>query len=367
MRRSKIALISGAAVGAVLLVVATVLLVKGIHGFRLSVAELGVEKRKLAKYYKRNPFPSDVNVRLEQSNVELLEKKFDELMGQLQEGNVRSAKVSGPQFSQRLSVLKAGLTDRAKTQGVDYPQDFAYGFSHYSGTGLLPKPAQAQRLSTQLLMVARLSMMLLDAEVTGFLGVKRELFDNPGGGSGGAAKPPAAGGMLPGLPGMAGGTANATGSRGRGRDRTRGSSGTVSGGKLARPNWKAEKLFTTERLELTFRSTEASLLQVLNALSASPMCCVVERVTIAKRIPSLEAPDPAAAMTAGLPGGAPAVGLTGLLGADTAVALSEEEADQAKPLAAVPVCGVEVEEPMTVTVVLDVYNFVGEKPGGNDE
>jgi hypothetical protein len=349
VRRSKIALISGAAVGAVLLVVATVLLAKGIHGFRLSVAELGGEKRKLAKYYKRNPFPSDVNVRLEQSNVELLEKKFDELMGQLQDGNVRSAKVSGPQFSQRLSVLKAGLTDRAKKQGVDYPQDFAYGFSHYSGTGLLPKPAQAQRLSTQLLMVARLSMMLLDAEVAGFLGVKRELFDKPSGGGGGAATPPAAGGMLPGLPGMAGGTAKA------------------SGTKLARPNWKAEKLFTTERFELTFRSTEASLLQLLNALSASPMCCVVGQVTIAKRIPSLEAPDPAAAMTAGLPGGAPEVGLTGLLGADTAVAPSEEEADQAKPLAAVPVCGVEVEEPMTVTVVLDVYNFVGEKSGGNDE
>jgi hypothetical protein len=349
MRKGKIALIAGAAVGAILLVVATILLIKGVAGFRRSVTELGRQQSKLEKFYRLDIFPSEVNVRLEQSNVSLLDEKFEQLTSKLREGNVESGKISGPGFSRAVGLLKTRLTKLARQNRVSLPQGFSFGFDHYAGTGLLPKPAQAQRVATQLLMVNKLAQVLIESQITSLDEIKRDMFDKPGGSV--AAEPAQMPGMLPGLPG----------GRTSSKYKTKKNS--------AKRTPKIEKLYEKERFDLVFHATEASLIKALNDLSASPMFCRVLEVRVSKKIEALEAPDPSGAGAAGALPGMSAVGgagLSGLLGVVPGAA-EEPEVAEDEEVKVRQVCGREVEVPMAVTLVVEVYNFVGEESGDSDE
>ncbi len=342
MKKAQIITLSLCAVGVIALLTASYVLFRGISRFGQARKALSAAQARLEGFYQDSVFPSDDNVRRENTNTLALARWFDALSAELRKGNVVSKERSPSAFKTvHLEKTLEQLLREAQAAGTELPPDFGFGFELYAGKPNLPRPEDVPRLMEQLELVKRISRILFDNRVKALSSVGRATFENQV-----PTVAPAAAAAVP--------VPDPTPAR-RGAPRRGGAQPPA-----AEPTWSAASqpgmvpagaLFGKYRFVIEFSAKESALTGVLNALAASPSFTVVKILRLTKGVPVL-IPVQVDSSTAG-----PAVSELGTLPvAAPSVRLGPNY----------PVSGLEMEIPMQVRMELDVFKFKGDSDGSGD-
>ncbi len=251
MRGDKIASLVGGVILALAMAVAAVVLVQIFRGYRTVERELAIQRQKLEALNRRDPFPSIENVKMERNNVALMKGLLDDLIARLSKEQAKPLNIEPADFSPLLERTVNELGDKAGMAKVVLPERFAFGFDRYFA-GALPRSEDIPRLTIQLEEIRRICMMMFESQIAEILSVKREEFEPHVGASGVAQA-----GIWRGR--------RAPESREESPERrSEGASGhLLMGGLVAR-----------ERFEVTFKSRESALWDLLDRLVRSGMFVV---------------------------------------------------------------------------------------------
>lgn len=283
LKKNMMLLLVGGAVALVLLVGAFLLLVRFNLTYRKVNNELKAGMRRLNELYDRDPYPSEENVVLLQTNVAVLGQYFDAIDASFREGQIEAEEMKPAEFPLILEKTIRGLTIRANELGVKLPPRFAFGFEKYA-VGALPADADVPRLVLQLETVEKLCGLLYDARIAGVDIVARQVFEQDLSALG-----------QPGAP-----------QQGQGGSRRRGGGAETTSYQLPKEEWvDSSGLFSREKFVIEFSARDSALWDVLNRFVRSKPFVVVSRVEfvnpkpLAKIAPSTRQP---AAAAPGMPG-----------------------------------------------------------------
>ncbi|OQA26817.1 MAG: hypothetical protein BWY59_01254 [Verrucomicrobia bacterium ADurb.Bin345] len=245
--------------GGVVLVLAVVL---GVMLFRFQSSyqqvrtDLKSTVARLDALYGRDPYPSEENVELVQSNLFVLSNYHQELVSVLKLGQVDPASMEPADFPQLLDRTIRRLYDRAREQGVKFPARFAFGFERYA-LGALPNHEDVSRLVMQVRTIEKLCEVLFKSKVSEMENVQRTVFER---------------GVI-----EQGGTRDA---RRRMQEAAEGTPEPVS------EEWiDPSGQFARESYTLTFRAMDGAVWAVLNELAKMGLFTVVARVELSNNTP----------------------------------------------------------------------------------
>lgn len=246
--KKNMVLVVGGAISLLLALILVVVLIRVRSSYVRVQRELNLEQQKLVRLNQRDPYPSDENVEIIQTNYVVLQKFFRELMALLRQGQEEPRAIEPAEFPVRLDRTIRALWQKAAAQKVVLPQRFAFGFDRYM-LGTLPAREDVYRLVIQLDTIAHLCDVLFQCKINELVSVERPLFE---------------------------------------------ASLRIS---TEETQWEAQeeqpelqeeeipyqdpsKLFTRERYRITFRGTDASVREVLNRLAAHRRFFAVSRVEL---------------------------------------------------------------------------------------
>jgi len=303
MKKKKLLLVAAGVVVAVLVCLAAVLMLRGIAALKTTQKNLEDAELELRRYYAKDPFPSTQNVERVKANVETLGVWQGKLMEKLMAGQVMPDATRSP--SAFISLLEQKRLGLLGIGGEAVEKTFAFGFDRYfAADGVRPVPPHVPRLTQQLLIISDVCKVLFESDIIKLKGVRREQFEG-GGGSKAVAAPDA--GIL-----------------------------------------KEDDLFTPLHFQFVFETKEVALLNVLNHLTRHTMFISVSNMKIERSVPDVVIPA---------------------VEEDEEGAEGEEEAEEppaADAADAQPkelsreeriVCGPQMQQPVAVTLELDVYRF----------
>ncbi len=150
--------------------------------FRLSMSygrvdsELQDALRRLNVLCYRDPYPSEVNVALVQTNLADLRTYHTELMKFLLDGQIDPANLERAQFKILLGNTIRKLQARSNSLAIELPQRFGFGFDRYA-KGDLPAPGDVPRLVLQLKQVEAICMLLSQARISSIQSIGRQEFE----------------------------------------------------------------------------------------------------------------------------------------------------------------------------------------------
>lgn len=325
MKRGKIVILVGAAVTFVAIVVAAVVMFRGLSGAAGTRAARDEARRKLESFYGRKPFPTAENVDLERTNLETVTEWSQRLLADLQASNISVTENQPSAFSSRREAVTAELVAKAPTgEGGArvVPADFGFGFDAYKG-GQLADPADVPRLIRQLRMVELLVREAYASGVLRIASVSRDQFEAN----------------------LAGGGAPAEGEdRGGGRRGRRGGDEPSASPAARGSRVEGAVPMSVERFSMELTLNEVALVELLNRFARLPIFAVVTRVDFAKSGPDyVLAPSVEAETAARAPG-------------QTAVANPMPPTRTARL-----VSGRNREAPLKVSLDIEVYSFEGEE------
>ncbi len=347
MKKKQLITYSAIGVGVILLLAATGMLLRSIMQYREQEQAFSRLRSQLSQLYRAEVFPSEDNVALERENREQLDVWFENLLEHLGEGNIIRDDRSPSQFRGLLEQTHNTLRERAARARVRLPDresDFAFGFERYAGTGLLPSPEDVPRLTEQLIITTSLSRMMYESEISALRSIRRDVFEAET-----AQEPrdtaPARRGATPAR---------------RGSDRReaqvapRGDPGIIEEGDM----------FATYRFVIEFEAREEALARFLNALASNPLYTVVRTIRMRKDVPSMIAIHTEGAAAEASSRESPESDVSFLFGTqddDADSAESSPDAERRGPVLgdSQPVSGIQMETPMQVRLVVDVYKFRG--------
>ena len=325
MKTVKIFLIAGCAVGVIVLGGAGYLLYDGIRGLREQSRSLDKALSTRVRYYRHDPFPSPVNVGIENDNAVAIEGACTNLLARLAEGQIDPPQLTPSTFmrllgTKQLSLKRAAEEGKQKDFRTRLPEGgpggYAFGFEPYFAGAMRPKPEHVRELTRQLLILERLFRVLFEEGVEEVLSVGREEFE-----SGGAERA------------------------------------------AAKKQTEEAPLYRKQHFSFTFRAGEAALLSVLNRLAADRMFVVVTSVGIRKeasdilQVMAREEDAPAAGRVLGI---AEMLGTADMQPGGKSVSGKPARKPEEMLRDERVVCGDRVAQPVTVMLEVDVYRFGGE-------
>jgi hypothetical protein len=334
MKTTKIIVLAGCVIGALLFLGAGFVLYRGVVQFGEARDDLEDAKLDLGRYYEAKVFPSESNVNRERDNTKQVDLWFKELVGELCKGNVISDERSPSKFIGVFESVQRRLVKEARKAGTVLPDpadSFSFGFGQYSGTGTLPKPTDVPRLTEQLVIVNRLALILFNNRVKTVTKIEREAFEQADQSADSQAGESRRDDRRR--------DRRSDSRRDRDRRKPTASASVGDAGRI-----RAGELYARMHFVLEFRAKQSALLDILNALAAHPMFIVVTSVSLSKPTPELVpviAEEESEDSRAGFGGE-----LT-----------SEKTAEAPKLGPKYPVCGIKMEIPLDVRLELDVYKF----------
>jgi len=304
--------------------VASYLLYSGISEFARTQDSLRNTKMELERYYAQDPFPSPANVAIEARNVASQEDWFTRIMASLRRGQITSSDRSPSIFIRTLDKSKPRLRACAETNGVELAEGCEFGFARYFAGGERPGPDDVPRLTEQMAIVEELVTVLFEEKVSRLERVQREEFE---GAVTVKTRPVAGGGLRPVRPGagLRKPRPSRSGKGGQGALSARPGTGIIEKGAL----------FGRYHFVLEFQAAESTVWRVLNRYASHELFVITTGVWLHKGHEDVKASPPAA------PQGDSE---TPVLGAG---AYKRERL----------VSGPQLEQPMSVTIELDVYKF----------
>ncbi|MCX6997975.1 MAG: Amuc_1100 family pilus-like protein [Kiritimatiellaeota bacterium] len=164
--------------GAILLLLAAaVFLFWQISGFRRVNTTLAEAHDRLLQLHRRNPYPSESNVLLVQSNLALLESYQQQLADQLRRGQIEPQAMQPVDFNHYVHTTIRKMLAQAKQLNMTLPQKFAFGFEAYYQEGLFPANADVSRLTVQLQSVEALFELLCQIKISEIVALDRQVFE----------------------------------------------------------------------------------------------------------------------------------------------------------------------------------------------
>lgn len=333
LSRRKILIVTLFAIIGLMFLTAGFLVFRGYLALYRTGAELESKRAELDRLYGRDPFPSEMNVKVERSNLEVLNEEMSGLLEAMGRGQIESVNQSPPKFMAQFWDARTELKTRAKELGVGLAggDEFDFGFSRHM-QGNLPAPQDVPRLTQQLRIVQALCGVLYEARIAELKGIGREEFEVDAVGSAAAkpatpAPPPArrpAGGQV---------SLNVV----------EADAGLIPEGRQ----------FGVWHFVIVFTAREAALINVLNGLAKNPVFTVVTRLGVVGDDKLFQRAVEAAARAEKRSGTEP-------------TAKPAEPAKEATPV--LPrdervACGRSA-TPLTVRMELDVFQFVKVQPVG---
>ncbi|MBT3295575.1 MAG: hypothetical protein HN919_19060 [Verrucomicrobia bacterium] len=297
------------------------LLFRGISQFSKEEQTLKRSVSTLHNYYGRDPFPSRENVAREQENGKVLGRWLTGLSDSLREGQIPPIQTTPAQFLRLFSKKRDQLKALAAQSHTEVVSD-AFGFERYATSGTLPAPPDVSRLAQQLVIVDELCRVLFEGGATTLTRLRREEFESAGA--------PVAD------------RSGRTGRTGRTRRPNRALPAAASAGSRA---WKVshdagvlkgKALHAHLRFGLDFEVREAGLMKIMNALAAHDMFAVVTLLQIEKTADDVNPP-------------------TASEGSSTTDATRGDVGPA--PRSQRLMSGQVLEQPMHVTMEIDVYRF----------
>jgi len=317
--RKNMMLVVGGGICLVLFVIAAYFLVRFRSDYMKVSGQVKAAQSRLDQLNQRDPFPSDANVGLSQTNLVKLQTYFKDLMDNLQREQGVVEPIEAADFAPLLEKAKERMQKRAMEAGVKIPDRTGLGFASYAA-GKLPSTDAIPRLVVQLKAIEAVLSQLFDARVSEILAMDRDIFESPAG----AAEEAVAD------------------SRRRGRGAA--AEAPVAKALQGLPPLETNELYSAERIYVSFTASEASVWQLLNSLAMTRPFMMVSDVKIVNPLDLLKRVGSPAA---GKPG-APAAPLSA--GAAKPVILDREDRIAAG------------REPVKVDLVLEVYRFTGAAP-----
>jgi len=322
--RKNMVLIVGGSIAGVLLLITLFMLFRFRSKYEGVNADLRASQQRLDSLYARDPFPSEENVLLVQTNLGVLQVYFDKFYGELKTGQVEPAKMEPAEFPLLLGKTMERLRSRAAGVGVALPGRFAFGFEHYA-VGALPNAGDVPRLVIQVKTVEEICNILFNAKVSEMVSVNRQVFE--------------AGVVPSGEDGWGEGR--------RGRRRGPEQVPQEEAGQKAQEYIDPSGLFSREHYVITFKGKDSAVMDVLNRFARSKMFVVVSRVEVANEVPLPKAGQAAAAA---VPAARPGAG-TATAGVVAPVQPKGESPTHEERI----VAGREL---VKATLELDVYRFI---------
>ena len=240
------------------------------------VRALDAATTRLQQLYRRDPFPSEVNVRKEAENLKDVVDCYNELNELLRVGQVNLQPMEAADFMQFLEKSLRKLRDRLQNARIKFPEKYAFGFDKYAG-GQLPASRDIPRLVQQLKIIEALCDILREAGVVELTAIERDNFEQAARGadvsSGGRRGAPSA----PGAPSPE-------------------AAGLMPGG---------DKLMSSQHVKISVKAREIAVVKMLNLLASQPMFMVVTQVEMTNpRQESSAGGSVAAPAATGAPGAA---------------------------------------------------------------
>ncbi|NQU39303.1 MAG: hypothetical protein HQ523_05065, partial [Lentisphaerae bacterium] len=323
-KTQNIVLVALMSVLALVFAISAFLLFRGISQFSKEEKTLKRSVATLRNYYARNPFPSKENVEREKANGVDLQRWLGELSESLREGQVEPIQITPSIFKGLFSQKRDQLKILAKDHKVTVPDGFAFGFERYSAGGALPAPSDVPRLAQQLMIADQLCRVLFESGASAVTQLRREEFDSAGVAEVGQV----------GRPNRPNRSSRARPSVARAASSIVNRPWTVTGdaGEL-----KGSDLSARLRFGLTFEAREEALMKVLNQLAAHEMFVVVTLLQIEKESDDVVEPQSA----------------LGTVAEDNVMAGGSKHPPRSQRL----MSGIALEQPMSVSMEVDVYRF----------
>jgi len=268
MKKKSVIVIALVSVLALVFLVSSFLLFRGISQFSKEEKNLNRSVNTLKNYYARNPFPSPDNVERQEENGTELLRWMEGLSGALREGQIEPIQKTPAQFLRLFSQTRDQLKAVAAKTKTSLADDFAIGFERYSASGSLPAPPDVPRLAQQLVIADQVCRIIFESGATGLSSLRREEFESA------AAASPTSGSSAGGRTSRRRRTspvaaASTSGARGW----TVSPSAGVLGGR---------DLHARMRFGVSFEAREDALLKIMNALASHDMFAVVTLLKIEK-------------------------------------------------------------------------------------
>jgi len=173
------------AIAAVLLIIGSVVLViLGFGKLKTTERELRLKRKRLASFYRLEPYPSKGNVVREARSQLNLESWFSNLVSEASAKQLEPRERSPSRFMELLGQTRRKLLADADAEAVEVPQEFHFGFQRYFTEGSqLPSPDHVPRLTQQLVVIDHLCRAMYAEKVSRILTVTRQEFEGAGAGS----------------------------------------------------------------------------------------------------------------------------------------------------------------------------------------
>lgn len=260
--RRHLGLIITGGISLLLVAILAVLLVRFQREYQRVRTGLRTAESRLQRLYERDPYPSESNVALVQSNLVALQDFYQKLCDTLRLGQIDSVRMEPADFPPLLDRTIKRLYERAREGGVKVAPRFAFGFERYA-LGSLPNKEDVDRLTVQLRTVEKICELIFKSKVNEIVAVERTVFEQ---------------GVIERTEGM-------------GRRR-----GFVEEEASAAPVevWRDPSgLFTRETYTITFVANDATVVNVLNELAKVGMIAVVSSVELVGEVPQVKAAESA--------------------------------------------------------------------------
>jgi hypothetical protein len=311
----------------VLLVVISVpafLMFRGISQFGSAKQELDMTVKSLRSFYKKNPFPTEANIKEEQSNLAVMQKWFNQLVNVVTAGQIEQRDSTPSSFMTQYNQTRNKIIKAANKSVKIVADDNAFGFSRYAD-GVLPVAVDVPRLMQQMMITERLAMILISSNVKKINKIDREKFDS-----------------------VSASTKTKVTSSHRNSSRRRGSSAAhnkSASSSVARKSIRKTDIYEVQSFTLEFVAKEAVALDVINKLARDDLFIVVNGIEFTKQGPDLKS-----------------IKSGGIADEDNGEVIAEDvhltQEDSEYPTRQMRrVSGPNVDIPMIVSVDLDVYTF----------
>jgi hypothetical protein len=179
MKSEKLVLWGAIVVGALMLVGSCTMLVIGLLGYNKAMSGMVGSKDSIKRIYRdSDPFPTKENIEVYKQNDVELQKWFTDILNNLAAQQVEPIQKSPSAFINTLGEKKAEMVKLIQETNVKIPVEFDLGFKKYFMPNTpLPAPTDVARLGQQLYLIERLLTVFLEAHPEEIVSIKRELFE----------------------------------------------------------------------------------------------------------------------------------------------------------------------------------------------
>jgi len=291
---------------------------------------------------RRDPFPSDENVRIEKENYAKLSDQVDRVQNAMRSQQVEYSEWDTPtEFQIKLNPNLQELRTMADQLGVGLPQNYHFSFAKYA-QGELPDSGDVARLSRQLQMIKTVCEILFKQRIESLEGVERTEFDSDG--AAGRIAPP-----------------TSAGRRGRRGDFDAPAAAAESD-EEGEPR-DDQGIYAWEELSVTFNTKEQALWNVLRTLANTELLVSVEDLEFnsgSETLENIKRPEYASVSRASRqPGGFGVIDRSGVERTRVEAGAGEEEGEEKviPPREERVIAG---DSTLNVVMKLKIYRFLDE-------